>query len=285
MTTSRSQHRWKDDPLVPIDGRCLQAAIERQGWTIAHLAERLRARRGRGQENPQTLHYLSHREGIARCRQSRRRGLAKVLQVPERWLAGETYGLRLSGTLPAPQEVLLSTPRVMLAVARLIEQCLTACQRDLTEQARRRRGARQIRRDDEVLSFVTGALGYLASVPRWRSYLTTWRLERELAAATSPPTLPAAPRLDREEEAAVLGLVAALECALTPWLRGRAMLNYERFRDLATMLLPGRLMQRPLQRVARGYDPMSPHALVVAPSDGPSTDGPTRRDTNKGRRG
>src|SRR5579864_2537435 len=113
--------------LVPVKADRLRAAMDLGGWTVTTLARKLGKH-----ENPQTVHYLSRGSAVRRCRANRRAALAKILEVSEDWLAGGDFGLPLPGVMPILKEV-EGSPRVLLAVGRLFEQCYAALQRDLAK--------------------------------------------------------------------------------------------------------------------------------------------------------
>ena len=82
---------WGKDPMVPIRGEHVKAAMEERGLNPWELATRLgKASR----EHPRLLHILDgmgQRPPAKRCRSTLRKKLAKTLKVPETWLEGHTH--------------------------------------------------------------------------------------------------------------------------------------------------------------------------------------------------
>jgi hypothetical protein len=206
MAAKRAKDRgWRDDPLGPIHSGRLQAAIELEGWTLSALARELTRRLQSGKpQSRQTLHHLQLGDEVKKCRQSRRAMLARVLQVPEGWLAGDQFAVEGLGYIPMVPEA-VDSDRVMLAVGRLLERVVGALRRDLS-------GADPVVVEERLHS-VAWMVAHILSPRMWRV--------RILARA-----------------AAALGLCHALEYALGPWLEGEAPLHQARFRDLAQLLTP-----------------------------------------------
>ena len=70
-----------NDPLVPIDGIRLSAAIDWRGKAVNAVAREVGERQS-------TLNSIVNGE-VKRCRRTRRTKLAQVLRVPTLWLGGE----------------------------------------------------------------------------------------------------------------------------------------------------------------------------------------------------
>jgi hypothetical protein len=214
---------WADDPLVDLVSPHLRAAMELRGMGPTAVAKALGRR-----ENPQTIHHLQLGDGRKRCRQSRRRALARVLRVPDTWLGGEPV------EIPAPLGYRLaheaaSSPRVAITLAGLAESVVTSVVRDL-ERAETipERPEAQLEPALEVVQGVLAALGDLVSMASWQrvvlvqSQPTGARSEGQLL-----QQLAAAPVVDPRREAAVLGLLEVWRALLDPWVAGDAALNYQ----------------------------------------------------------
>lgn len=76
---------WRDNPLDPIRPDRLRAALSVKGLSVRSAADRL------GIPNS-TLHYILAGGLKRRCRQQLRVDLAALLDLPERWLAGDDQG-------------------------------------------------------------------------------------------------------------------------------------------------------------------------------------------------
>jgi hypothetical protein len=253
-------------------------------WTVTRLAGRLGKR-----ENPQTLHHLAQGSGLKRCRASRRKALADVLDVTEDWLAGDPYGLPLPGVMPMLTEV-EGSPRVVLAVGRLFRRCADAVQRDLEKEPKRPDLPIGWNATNDVHWFMFGTLGHLLSPVRWQVALTHSHsgaapqntqdvgvlLDLVKWFEPLPPSMwarrSAAAALAPEVEAAVLALIQAWTHILQPWLDGEATFDYERFWRLAAVLnpsldhtLPQSWHGRPSPEALPPAGPTSPYALVDWP--------------------
>ena len=257
----RRRHRLKrkDDPLVPLHSGNLRAAMELQGWTVTTLARCLIEHFPRaGRENPQTLHHLAQGEGIKRCRQSRRAHLAHVLQAPEAWLGGGDFIIPVVGYLPLAAE-LWRSPRLTLAVGRLMQRCVIACERDLAKEPARVASADASAPGADLVEVLLSTIGRLISPRAWRRQLTVGpRVPRD--PATMVPLSAKAEELEAERprfpldpllETATLALSQATEFALEPWLNGHATLNYERLRALQAVVSPATEASLPNSWVAR----------------------------------
>ena len=276
----RRRHRLKqpDDPLVPLHSRNLRAAMELQGWTVTTLARRLIEQFPRaGRENPQTLHHLAQGEGIKRCRQSRRAHLAHVLQAPEAWLGGGDFIIPVVGYLPLAAE-LWRSPRLTLAVGRLMQRCVTACERDLANEPARVATADVPAPAADVVEVLLSTIGRLISPRAWRRQLTVGpRVPRD--PATMVPLSFTAEELEAERrrfpldpvlETTALALSQAMEFALEPWLNGHATLNYERLRDLQAVVSPATEASLPnswvTRQPARRQGRVNPPSIATEPT-------------------
>ena len=82
LTIKRKHRRKADEPLVPIDGSRVRAAIEWQRLTVNGAAKRMQVRQ-------QTLDSIV-RGKTKRCYHSLREKVAALLELPAEWLGGET---------------------------------------------------------------------------------------------------------------------------------------------------------------------------------------------------
>ena len=286
MATKRQpKSRRQHDALVPIKSDRLRAAMELSEWTVTRLAKRLGKK-----ENPQTVHYLTQGDGLKRCRASRRTALAKLLDVTEDWLAGGDYGVPLPAVLPLLKE-LEGSPRVMLAVGRIFETCYLAVERDLAKERKRPDSAIGWNATHDVHWFMIGTLAQFLSAWHWQSALGCTP-PAEAKAPTVPRTGPILEMnkwlglvppsawtrslgrmaLKPEDEAVVLALLHAWTHILRPWLDGIAVLDYERFRELAAIvnptvgaILPQSWHNRPPANRLPPAGHTSPYALVDWP--------------------
>jgi len=215
---------WADDPLVDLVSPHLRAAMELRSLGPTAVAQALGRR-----ENPQTIHHLQLGDGRKRCRQSRRRALARALRVPDTWLGGEPV------EIPAPLGYRLahevaSSPRVAITLASLAESVVTAVQRDIERAAPRPRNPTVwLEPADEVVQGVLAALGDLLSLASWQHLvllpstgppLEAWP---EKPGRGQPADLPA---VDARRETAVLALMEVWRALLEPWCAGTAALDY-----------------------------------------------------------
>lgn len=216
------------------------------GWDVARLARHLsRGKPRRHAERRQTIQHLIRDDRVKRCEYDRLRWLAHALDVPEAWLAGDDYGVPIPGYAPLMAEAKAS-PRVMLAVSRLLSRCYDACLRDfgaefLTDADKPRPPAPRLGpspRSEDVMWFILSAIGHVLSPRIWRFRLTT----SESHAVDGRPEDADGPAwpltLSPEHEDAVVGLVRAFEYVLEPWLGGHAELDMKRVRALAAVLNP-----------------------------------------------
>ncbi|MGH7614889.1 MAG: helix-turn-helix domain-containing protein [Gemmatimonadales bacterium] len=94
--TKRPHRRKSEDPLVPIDGGRVRAAIEWKGLSVNGAAGRIKV-------SQQTLDSIV-RGQTTRCYQSLREKLAKLLDLPAAWFGRETDLLpSLTPWLPLPE--------------------------------------------------------------------------------------------------------------------------------------------------------------------------------------
>ena len=96
VKTKRAHRRKSVDPLVPIDGARVRAAIEWKGLSVNRAAGRIKI-------SQQTLDSIV-RGQTTRCYQTLRDKVANLLDLPAAWLGGETDLLpSLTPWLPLPE--------------------------------------------------------------------------------------------------------------------------------------------------------------------------------------
>lgn len=101
----RKHRRKAEDQLVPIDGRRVRAAVEWNGLTVNGIAKRSGVKQ-------QTLDSIV-RGKTKRCYHPLREKLATLLELPAKWLGGETDLVpSLAPWLPYP-ELKTRPPRVL----------------------------------------------------------------------------------------------------------------------------------------------------------------------------
>ncbi len=282
--------------MVPLDTDRFRAVFAESGFSgtngKAKLANALHGETQRRHSRQWVASRLKA-AGVRRCRQSTRRALSRLLDVPDEWLAGETVVLPITAavhlnlpiqtdpTSPAMASLNASPAmslRLQLATVRLLNRCVIACSRDLdrlTFVDETTANADQIRY--EVLTRLVSALLILGSARRWQSAL----LQSGQARRVSSEELAgfrdgrhgshAYPPISRDEQAVSLRFVHALESLLSPWLEGQHSLNYGRLRAVhiafaGAAMLPQSVVPKQVQR-ANGIlvhlaDRFSPLALI-----------------------
>lgn len=225
--------------LVPAN---VAAAMEERGWSPSDLAAKL----GK-EENRQTIHHLVRGKEPIRCRASRRKGLAAVLEVPEEWLAGKAFPLPLQAW--ASVGALMSrSPRVGLATALLVQQCAAAVKRD-TKPFRPEPGPLDGRypASAELMEFMIETIGSFTNPLEWRHAMLrdtpppsglSRKPSYHLYASVEPLTL-------RHMEAA-LGLIKAFTFILQPWFDGDLAMKYDRYKALFNAMRPDTIAIRPM---------------------------------------
>ncbi len=253
---SRARGR-QDDPMVPIYGPKMRAAMADRGLRVADVARRLKEQR-------QTVAYLAAGDGIKRSRRSRRARLAKLLGVSEQWLA-EPMAVFIPLWVPAGAQQLVfgtefsvETPRAQLATVRLLAKCVQACDRDLADPALHDADVEETASPVAVRHHVARSIRQLLLVEEQRKDLLVgvsepWFAVNIEGGVARSPHLPT----DPDEEAAALNLIAAWEQILNPWYTGEAKLNYRRLREKAGFPTPvdeRRSSTNPYMIVPRGEE-------------------------------
>ncbi len=262
-----------------LPGR-LRAAGAEGSWTIGGLAKKL----GAG-ENRQTIHHLMQGDDPTKCRSSRRQKLARVLQVPEKWLAGEHVEFPITGVvhLEISQQ---RSPRLALATARLMRRCVNAVQRDLTRYRAEPDKGDPWSATDEVQFFIGWAVGQLSTSQEWQHTLLRPRKAARSGKAEGvvpvpmgkPPTLETVRRISADDEAASLALVQAFDLMLAPWFTDVAGLRYDKLRGLLESVARGARSLPPSSdrpntiysedgRRLSPSDPETPYALIRWPRE------------------
>lgn len=251
------------DPLVPMSQDRLRAAFEQSPYRGkaggAALARALSSALGRPVSR-QWIHDRVRRWEDGSCRRSIRAGLAKLLGVPDKWLAGEPVPLPLMalfllgepivGLDEADRAALQNGPsigpRLQLAAERLLEKCVNACNRDLqrlnieanaAEPSEPFDPAEQVRED--VRNYLATAIFALTSARSWGAALLRSReTERKLTVAEQKALLDGSwaaakpTALSRAEIDASLLLLRGFEAILQPWFADEECLNYRRLREV-----------------------------------------------------
>jgi len=224
------------DPMVPIYSPNLRAAIRDQDTTIAELARRLKT-------NPQTIRYLAAGDTVKRSRASRRSEIAKILKVDEPFLStsGSIPSLLMGGALVTAGMGMFVSPRTQLALGRFLEKCFRAVERDLRTKTLKDRGIAETATADDVKAGVARCLRKLTDVDDQRGDVLVGAEQPFVGILTvgnggilRGRHIP----YDQDEEDAGVGLVAAWEQILEPWMAGITKLNYRRLSERAGFPVP-----------------------------------------------
>jgi hypothetical protein len=233
--------------MVPIDPARLRAAVEYGDLTVANIVAALNRRRSDDeQENRQTFHAMMRGDRPKRCRFSRRRRLAHVLDVPENWLSGGNVELPL-GAYVLVNELAQKSPRVGLAVLKLATRCAQRCAKEMgVDVSTAAEG--QFEKDPRfhIVNGLTWAIGALADPNQWRRELLRFpnrptspaEIDELLRTARTPPWQRVVEPWSTSQEEAALGIVRALAYILNPWLAEEARLNYARMHQLIAIVQP-----------------------------------------------
>lgn len=238
----REKGKFGDDPLVPIDGERVRAAIElyRQ-VTIREAARRigelLKPPR-QSQLRQSTLQSIV--EGrTSQCRSSLRKAIARYVGLPEPFLAGEQDdipGIIRELPIPAPGvrqlgPLSILPTRAQVAARRVGVRVLKAFERDIRDGiAPRPHECSVLLRawDNPPVRRQLFSIGL-------HELLNPVRLRASLLARPtdgSPPSVP-----DSEQDAIGTAVADSLEALLRPWLEGRETLNYSAFYRLLAKAL------------------------------------------------
>lgn len=222
-----SKGKYETNPLVPIAGERVRAAVEAAGLTVREAARKLG-------ERQQTLDSIvqGHTD---RCRLQRRGALAHQLGVTESWLSGAPVPPapieRFAGSDGAPYQLdenmrrfaegrAYGIARYQIAWARLSRAVVDAWGRDIAsgvpgaEEAlgQLTKGRTQ---GSSPWSWVTVCIQRLLSSFGWRqAFLLPGGGRRQ------PP---------EADDAVAVGMASALEKALEPWFQGRQRLDFQWF--------------------------------------------------------
>jgi len=197
--------------MVVLNCEALRAMCAEQARSIAWLA------RATG-DHEQTIAHLLKTKGFGKCRQSRRRALAKALGVSERELTEQNPvdpALEM-----APGREYMYSARTQRAAQHFITRCRTACERQFPGD------------DAEAMECRTDVLRRLlelVQLRRWRSRLL--RLPGKVEEMKLWTTSGQQTRVPDYEEA-VLQLIGAMSYVLAPWLDGAASLDLKALRQL-----------------------------------------------------
>ncbi len=291
-------HRKKTTPaeeLVPVDQDTLRALIDEDGRSISALA----AAAGASQQRLSAL--LTPKVG-KRAHRGFVEALALVLGLSPQLLMGERVAFLGANEVADGAEYRYSR-RTELAAQRLVTQIMHATQRDVTERVGSlddlrallvyQQTARSLVECILIHDWRQRLLVWPPGTFRWTEPMPTGRpfaaVQTEMTDGTRgrrglvpeqliPRSAPKAsvelvkgkwvpllnPGKDPNHEAAVLGLIRALEHCLRPWFDGTAELNYRAVRDLV------HLPQHPFATVTEFAGPTDPRAIldpqVLAPT-------------------
>lgn len=239
LMAKKPGRRGSADPMVPVYGPNLRAAMLNQGLRVADVARDLKI-------NRQTIAYLAAGEGTKRSRASRRARLAKLLKVTEQWLGEPSTAFipLLAWNIPGgiatmPEAGFYIPPRVQLAMRRFLEKAVAAATRDLSNKALRDGRIKETESIDNVLRHVAVCVRTLVDVHGARNTLLvgmdgpSWGImfNGEFLRSRHLPA-------DTDEEEAAIDLIGAWEQILEPWFSGEATMNYRRLRERAGFPVP-----------------------------------------------
>jgi hypothetical protein len=278
----RRRHRRKDsEPLVPINGGRVMAAIEAAGLSVRRAAVHIG-------EKQATLNSIV-KGTVKRCRSSRRTRLAGLLRCTEAWLGGEDvspFGLppwhssdageerwplvidenfilrRLTadGHYAGPTK---ETPRYELRALYLGEKIVLAWRRDI--EAGQQEAQDAIERliggssNEDSWLLVLRLVQRLIACGWWRRLL----ISRPNSAVPLPVTphdaeaetiwtWPVTEESRAEEveasEAFAIAAADSLETVLRPWLIGTHSLGYDHFSTILKWTSGGMLIRPPLEK-------------------------------------
>lgn len=228
--TRRHRARHPADPLVSVDVERLRALLKERGWGPSELARE-------AEDTQQTMSsLLAGSATVKRCRQTRAKRIAEALRVPLEMLTGGALALP-DGPAVMPGFEYRYSARTELAASRLMTQIASALRRD---QGRQPKSARRYP-DVMLRETAMTLLAELVQVGEWRRRFLRWKPEEwERRGSAEPPIAGWAstlelrvikPQRDPEHEAAILGLLRAVEHILTPWFDDKAYLNFSAVRD------------------------------------------------------
>jgi len=252
QSAAKTDPGHRDGPLVPLDGKRFRVALDESGLGLAGLVRALnKGRRPLDRSYKQTLHHHYQGKG-SRIRAKVRQQLARVLDAPEEWLAGEEVQAPL-GLYLQLMDPMRRSLRVQLAVTRLAWRCYEAVERDLAAEPPRPPTAEGYEPGLVVHQVMGSTLARLVNVVRGLPRLVA--LGRHLYAPTGLPPVQTAPEplpvespllgnasrepLPPAVEQAYLASVRVVTDLLQAWLAGDRPLNYSALLDVADAVNPG----------------------------------------------
>lgn len=285
--------KYSKNPLVPVDGRRVLAAIERAGKTVSEVARKARAPQ-------QTVNSIVKKGLPGRCRLRTRRNLARALEVSESWLSGSPDA-PLPGLAPwavhpgvrDPElpfqldENLFRFPlewnledaeeraaRYQLAWTEVAELMINAWERDIENGVPEAKWALEMLRPQESgaprvqWEEVIRGLQRLLSLAWWGPAVMT--IIHELPERPEGPrgffTRRQAKRFsernarewqrrrDESDELAVAG-ASFLRCLLRPWFDGQAEMHYETLVEVLAWANNGMLTAERQERIFGSSEP------------------------------
>lgn len=301
LAPAEAGHR--DGPLVPLDGERFRVALDERGLGLAGLVRVLnKGRRPLDRSFKQTLHHHYQGKG-SRIRAKVRERLARVLDAPEEWLAGEEVQAPLGLYLRLLDPVRRSL-RVQFAVTRLALRCLERVERDLAGEPSRSPTAEGYERRLLVHQAMGSTLARLINVVRGVPRLVSLRPHLYSPAGPPPVQAPDEPwpiesplvglvnrgPLSPAVEQAYLAIIRVVSDLLEPWLVRGDALNYRGLLDVAEAVDRGGTARsapnfgQASSGESGGWEPTpatSPYALIDWPamkasgsSGGPSPSAP-----------
>lgn len=210
---SKTHRRKLRDPLVPISGERLDAALERRNISRREAARLLKSQ---GVDvKPQTLDNLVSGKQ-RKCRSTVRATLAELTGASEEWLGG---GLATwSSDRALHIQMFEDLPRAYLARDRIRRMLKQAWRRDLERGVAlvpTYRSRLEAQSEKLFRQYIELAVDRLLSVWWWRQLLLKdgggWRVSPE------------------DAERFATGLANALEALVGPWFKDRSALDFDRF--------------------------------------------------------
>lgn len=213
---SKTHRRKLPDPLVPINGKRLDAALQDRGISRREAAKRLEEQRI--DVKHQTVDNIAAGKQ-QKCRATLRVGLARLVNRSEEWLS--TGSRRPTWSSDSVLHVYEHLPRAYLARDRVRLMLTRAWRRDLERGvglAPTYKGRVDDQSEEAFRQYIELAVDRLLSVWWWRQLL----LKDGGGRRVSPE--------DAEQFATAFADV--LEALLGPWVRDRSALDFARFGEL-----------------------------------------------------
>lgn len=196
MAHKSRRKKWSSNPdekMVPVIGERVRAAAEQRGISTSELARRI--------GDPQATVDLIARGITKKCRRSRLKKIARVLNVHIKWLSGDT------DTLPWASRPAPGVPTLLqLAESEIATRCAHAWRRDIM----------RVKREIDAEEFTAMILRW---VPFWRSLVDPQAWQHHLLTWYAQPSAMRQTELTQAAEA----LATAFRLILEPWFKGKAI--------------------------------------------------------------